>query len=138
MTAFNFELASPEKLVFSGPVEQVDLPGREGDFGVLAGHSPTIASLRPGIITVATGKGVERFVVLGGIAEVTQEQLTVLADICELLDEFDIASFRMQIDEMEDSLKDMPVGDELNRTITRLDHFKTLHQQLRLPQATAF
>ncbi len=49
-----------------------------------------------------------------------------------------MAGFRAQIDEMEDSLKDMPLGDELNRTITRLDHFKTLHQQLRLPQATPF
>jgi F-type H+-transporting ATPase subunit epsilon len=137
MAAFNFELASPEKLVFSGPVEQVDLPGRDGDFGVLAGHRPTIASLRPGIITVATGKDVERFVVLGGIAEVTQDQLTVLADFCELLDEFDIAGLRAQIDEIEDSLKEMPLGDELDRAIIRLDHYKTLHQQLRMP-ATAF
>ncbi len=47
MAAFHFELASPEKLVFSGSVEQVDLPGRDGDFGVLAGHSPTIASTAP-------------------------------------------------------------------------------------------
>src|ERR1700754_3168462 len=137
MAAFNFELASPEKLVFSGPVEQVDLPGRDGDFGVLAGHRPTIASLRPGIITVATGKHVERFVVLGGIAEVTQDQLTVLADFCEPLDEFDIAGLRAQIDEIEVSLKEMPLGADLDRAIIRLDHYKTLRQQLRMP-ATAF
>jgi len=138
MTAFHFEITSPEKLVFSGEVDQVDLPGYEGDFGVLAGHRPTIAALRPGIVTVWTGRSVERFVVMGGLAEVTPAQLTVLADICEPLDTFDLANLNAQIDEMEHCLKDMPLGDELNRVITRLDHFKTLHQQLRLPQATAF
>ncbi|MEH2513162.1 F-type H+-transporting ATPase subunit epsilon [Nitrobacteraceae bacterium AZCC 1564] len=137
MAAFHFDLTSPEKRVFSGEVEQVDLPGRDGDFGVLAGHRPTIASLRPGLVTVSSSNGVERYVVLGGLAEVMPDQLTVLAEICKLLDEFDIAGFRAQIDEMEDSLKEMPLGDELDRAIIRLDHYKTLHQQLRLP-ATAF
>ncbi|WP_424630222.1 F0F1 ATP synthase subunit epsilon [Bradyrhizobium sp. SYSU BS000235] len=137
MAAFHFELTSPEKSVFSGPAEQVDLPGRDGDFGVLAGHRPTIASLRPGLLTVSAGKGVERYVVLGGLAEVTPAQLTVLADIAQAFGEFDIAGFRGQIDEMEHSLKEMSPGDELDRAIIRLDHYKTLHQQLRMP-ATAF
>jgi F-type H+-transporting ATPase subunit epsilon len=137
MAAFQFEFTSPEKRVFSGEVEQVNLPGREGDFGVLAGHRPTIATLRPGLLTVSSGNGVERYVVLGGLAEVTPRQLTVLADIAELVDEFDIAALRAQIEEMEHSLKEMPLGDELDRAIMRLDHYKLLHQQLRLP-ATAF
>jgi F-type H+-transporting ATPase subunit epsilon len=138
MAPFHFELTSPEKSLFSGAVEQVDLPGRDGDFGVLAGHRPTIASLRPGLLTVSSGNGVERYVVLGGLAEVTPAQLTVLADIAQAFDEFDIAGFRAQIDEMEDTLKEMPLGEELDRAIIRLDHYKTLHQQLRLPIATAF
>lgn len=133
MATFHFEFTAPEKLAFVGEVEQVDLPGRDGDFGVLAGHSPTIASLRPGLIKIMNGKNVERYVVMGGIAEVLSDQLTVLADYCELLDEFDIAGFRAQIEEMEESVKEMPLGDELDRTITRLDHYKTLHQQLRMP-----
>lgn len=137
MAAFHFELTSPEKLVFSGDVEQVDLPGRDGDFGVLAGHRPTIASLRPGLMTVSSGKGVERYVVLGGLAEVTPVQLTVLAEICQLLDEFDIAGFRAQINEMEENVKELPLGDELDHAVARLDHYKTLHQQLRMP-ITAF
>lgn len=136
MAAFHVEITSPEKLVFSGEVDQVDLPGYEGDFGVLAGHRPTIASLRPGLLTVSSGKGVERYVVLGGLAEVTPAQLTVLADIAQAFDEFDIAGLRAQIDEMEHTLKEMPLGDELDRAIIRLDHYKTLHQQLRMP-ATA-
>jgi hypothetical protein len=43
-------LVSPEKLLFAGEVDQVDLPGVEGDFGVLAGHAPIVAMLRPGIV----------------------------------------------------------------------------------------
>ena len=48
MATFHFDLVSPEKLLFSGEVDQVDVPGTEGDFGVLAGHAPTVSALRPG------------------------------------------------------------------------------------------
>src|ERR1700675_4357389 len=56
MATFHFDLVSPEKLAFSGEVDQVDVPGVEGDFGVLAGHAPVVAAIRPGILTV-TGRG---------------------------------------------------------------------------------
>ena len=52
MATFHFDLVSPEKLLFSGEVEQVDVPGSEGDFGVLAGHAPLVSIIRPGILTV--------------------------------------------------------------------------------------
>ncbi len=52
---FHFDLVSPEKLLFSGEVDQVDVPGTEGDFGVLAGHAPIVSALRPGIMTVFVG-----------------------------------------------------------------------------------
>ena len=52
MATFHFDLVSPEKLLFSGDVDQVDVPGSEGDFGVLAGHAPLVTTLRPGILTI--------------------------------------------------------------------------------------
>ena len=52
MVTFHFDLVSPEKLLFSGEVNQVDVPGSEGDFGVLAAHAPLMATLRPGIMTI--------------------------------------------------------------------------------------
>jgi len=58
MATFHFDLVSPEKLAFSGEVDQVDVPGVEGDFGVLAGHAPVVAAIRPGILTVTTGDGI--------------------------------------------------------------------------------
>ena len=54
MTTFHFDLVSPEKLAFSDEVDQVDIPGTEGDFGVLAGHAPIVAGIRPGILTITT------------------------------------------------------------------------------------
>ena len=58
MATFHFDLVSPEKLAFSGEVDQVDIPGLEGDFGVLAGHAPVVAAIRPGILTIITGGAV--------------------------------------------------------------------------------
>ena len=55
MATFHFDLVSPEKLAFSGEVDQVDIPGVEGDFGVLAGHAPVVVAIRPGILTVTSG-----------------------------------------------------------------------------------
>ena len=52
MATFQFDLVSPEKLLFSGEVDQVDVPGSEGDFGVFAGHAPLVAIVRPGILTI--------------------------------------------------------------------------------------
>jgi len=75
--ALHFELVSPEKLVFSGEVTQVDLPGSEGDFGVMDGHAALVTTLRPGIMTIYAGGNVEKIVVLGGFAEVSDKGLTV-------------------------------------------------------------
>src|SRR5260221_14577239 len=81
MAPFHFDLVSPEKLLFSGEVNQVDVPGSEGDFGVLAGHAPLITTLRPGILVIYGERGALRIVVDGGFAEVGPGGLTVLADM---------------------------------------------------------
>ena len=60
MATFHFDLVSPEKLAFSGEVDQVDVPGVEGDFGVLAGHAPVVAAIRPGILTVTRAAPIRR------------------------------------------------------------------------------
>ncbi|TCU62889.1 ATP synthase F1 subcomplex epsilon subunit [Bradyrhizobium sp. R2.2-H] len=129
MATFHFDLVSPEKLAFSGEVDQVDIPGVEGDFGVLAGHAPVVAAIRPGILTVTAGGRHEKIIVLGGIAEVSDKGLTVLADVATSLDELDRAQFAETIAEMEEGLKEHE-GGELDHAIERLDHFKSIQQQL--------
>jgi F-type H+-transporting ATPase subunit epsilon len=126
----HFELVSPEKLVFSGEVEQVDVPGAEGDFGVLEGHAPLVTTLRPGILTVHAAGGAQRIVVLGGFAEVSAEGLTVLADVAEAAEDIDRVSLAAQIAEMEGRIEKMEPGSELDKLITRLDHFKEVDRHL--------
>jgi F-type H+-transporting ATPase subunit epsilon len=129
MANFHFDLVSPEKLAFSGEVDQVDIPGVEGDFGVLAGHAPVVAAIRPGILTITTGGRHEKIIVLGGLAEVSEKGLTVLADVATSLAELDRAKFAETISDMEESLKEHE-GSELDQAIERLDHFKSIQQQL--------
>jgi F-type H+-transporting ATPase subunit epsilon len=130
MATFHFDLVSPEKLAFSGEVDQVDIPGVEGDFGVLAGHAPVVAAIRPGILTVTANGKHEKIIVLGGLAEVSEKGLTVLADVATSLAELDRAKLAESISEMEANLSEKE-GDELDRAIERLDHFKSVQQQLQ-------
>jgi F-type H+-transporting ATPase subunit epsilon len=129
MATFHFDLVSPEKLAFSGEVDQVDIPGVEGDFGVLAGHAPVVASIRPGILTVTQGGSQQKIVVLGGLAEVSEKGLTVLADVATAVPDLDTAAFSQTVSEMEAKLP-QAVGVELDRAIERLDHYKSIQQQL--------
>jgi len=130
MATFRFDLVSPEKLAFSGEVDQVDIPGTEGDFGVLAGHAPVIAGVRPGIITVTAGGRQEKIIVLGGIAEVNDKGLTVLTEVATSLEELDRAQLAETISEMESKLAEQE-GSELDHAIERLDQFKSIQQQLQ-------
>jgi F-type H+-transporting ATPase subunit epsilon len=129
MATFHFDLVSPEKLAFSGEVDQVDIPGAEGDFGVLAGHAPVVAALRPGILTVTTGTAREKIIVLGGLAEVSEKGLTVLADVATSLDELDRTRFAETISEMEAKLSQTE-GSELDHALERLDHYKSIQHEI--------
>jgi F-type H+-transporting ATPase subunit epsilon len=129
MATFHFDLVSPEKLAFSGDVDQVDVPGVEGDFGVLAGHAPVVAAIRPGILTVITGGAKQKIIVLGGLAEMSDKGLTVLADVATSLEELDRALFADTIADMQAKLSEKE-GSELDHAIERLDHFKSIQSQI--------
>ena len=130
MPTFHFDLVSPEKLAYSGEVDQVDIPGVEGDLGVMAGHAPTVAAIRPGILTITVGGKHEKVIVLGGWAEVNEKGLPVLADVATSLADLDRAAFAEQISEMAENLKEEE-GTALDRAIERLDHFKTIQSQVQ-------
>jgi F-type H+-transporting ATPase subunit epsilon len=126
MATFHFELVSPDKISFSGEVDQVDVPGAEGDFGVLAGHAPLISLIRPGMLKIWAGGSTTEMVVLGGFAEVGPDGLTVLADVATSIEDLDRAALQAQIAKMEQDIKELAQGTELDKAITRLDHFKAL------------
>ncbi|TAL35461.1 MAG: ATP synthase F1 subunit epsilon [Phenylobacterium sp.] len=76
----HFSLVSPERELFSGPVDQVDAPGSEGDFGVLAGHAPFMTALKEGPLRVHNDGTITTYEVRGGFADVTPDGLTILAE----------------------------------------------------------
>jgi F-type H+-transporting ATPase subunit epsilon len=103
-----FELVSPEKLLLSEAVDMVVVPGTEGNFGVLAGHSLLISTVRPGIIDVYEGNEIsERIFVSGGFAEVTAERCTVLADEAVPLSSLDAASIEANQRALEGTLANL-------------------------------
>lgn len=75
-----FSLVSPERELFSGDVDQVDIPGTEGDLGIFPNHSPLMAAIRTGAITVYADGEQAQYFVQGGFADVTSDGLTVLAE----------------------------------------------------------
>ncbi len=130
MASFHFDLVAPDKLLFSGEVDQVDLPGIEGDFGVLADHAPMVVLLRPGIISVIVGGQAERIVIFGGFAEVSPQGLTVLADNASSAQDLDPALLAQRVAETEDKIKKTEPGSAHDREVERLDHLKTIGTQL--------
>ena len=98
-----FELVSPAKLLVSEPVEMVVIPGAEGDIGVLPGHSPLIATVRPGVIDIHEGGKVrDRIFVGGGFAEVSPNRCTVLAEEASPVDEIDLATAEARLTEAKE------------------------------------
>jgi F-type H+-transporting ATPase subunit epsilon len=130
MATFHFDLVSPEKLLFAGNVDQVDLPGSEGDLGVLAGHAPLVTALRPGIIVVFRAGGDLRVVVNGGFAEVGPSGLTVLADMAVPVEEFDQAVLAGEIKDAEEDFADVTDGWQRDKLAHRLEQLKALQAAL--------
>ncbi len=130
MATFHFDLVSPEKLLFTGDVEQVDVPGSEGDFGVLAGHAPLVTTLRPGILIVYREAGPLRVVVNGGFAEVGSSGLTVLADMAVPVEEFDLGVLAGEINDTEEDVADTKDDWQRDKLAHRLDQLKALQAAL--------
>jgi F-type H+-transporting ATPase subunit epsilon len=133
MATFKFELVSPERLLMSQDVEQVVVPGSEGDFGVLAGHAPFVSTLRPGIITVMPGSGGKqsRIFVYSGIAEVDPENLTVLAQRAVDIETLNQSEISQQIKDAEEDLADAKDDAHRLRAQETVDRLRELLGQAR-------
>jgi F-type H+-transporting ATPase subunit epsilon len=105
-----FELVSPERLLLSEMVAMVVVPGGEGNFGVLPGHSLLISTVRPGVIDVYEDDRntiTDRIFISGGFAEVTPERCTVLADEAVPLRELDATAIEANVRVMEGNIANL-------------------------------
>jgi F-type H+-transporting ATPase subunit epsilon len=102
---FKFELVTPERMAVSEAAAQVIVPGAEGEFTVLPGHSPVVSTLRPGILdaTLANSKRVRLFV-KDGFAECDAEHLTILAERAIDVDTLTGATLTAEIERAESDL----------------------------------
>ena len=99
-----FSLVSPEAELYSGQVDQVDIPGTEGDLGILPNHSPVMAAISTGLITVTLGTEEVQYFVQGGFADVTPAGLTVLAEKALPMDAMNSSLIKEMIEEIEKTL----------------------------------
>jgi F-type H+-transporting ATPase subunit epsilon len=131
MATFHFDLVSPEALVFSGEVEHVVVPGSEGEFGVLAGHAPLVAMLRPGILRIL-GEGERRIMVTGGFAEVSSDGLAVLADRAVPVEELDPAVIVGEIKDTDEDVADAKDEATRDKLRTKLEQLRAVQDVLKL------
>ena len=103
----HFSLVSPEAELFSGEVDQVDVPGSEGDLGILPNHGPLMAAIRTGAITVYADGNETQYFVQGGFADVTPAGLTVLAEKAALLSDVNAETLQADIDAATSALEGM-------------------------------
>jgi F-type H+-transporting ATPase subunit epsilon len=130
VAALHLEFVSPESVLFSGDVDQVDLPGAEGDMGILPGHAPLVTTLRPGIVTIFRGGAREPVVVIGGFAEVSPEGLTVLADRAVPRADFDMVVLAAEIKDAEEDVADAANDPQRDALMCHLDQLKSLQAAL--------
>jgi F-type H+-transporting ATPase subunit epsilon len=131
--AFNFELVSPERLLVSGAVEQVLVPGSEGDMTVLAHHAPLLSTLRPGVLDITLPGGEsKRYFIRGGFAEVGPAGLTVLAETAIDLVELDADQLAQAVKDAEEDVADATEDAVRDRAQTRLDQLRQVQAALNL------
>ncbi|WP_119270397.1 F0F1 ATP synthase subunit epsilon [Taklimakanibacter deserti] len=130
--ALHFELVSPERLLFSGDVVEVDIPGTDGDMGILPGHAPVLSTLRPGVITVTKEGGAkERIFVRGGFAEVNPQGLTVLAEVAVPVAELHADLLVQQVKDAQEDVADAQDDETRRRAQENLDHLQALQSALQ-------
>ncbi|WP_011582532.1 MULTISPECIES: F0F1 ATP synthase subunit epsilon [Chelativorans] len=117
---FTFELVSPERLLLSEEVEQVVIPGTEGEMTVMAEHAPVMTGIKPGVITVVrAGSEREQFVVFGGFADITPDGCRLLAESATRVKELDRADLARRIEEVRAEVQ----GARDHETRTKAEEF---------------
>lgn len=124
----HFELVSPDRELMSAEVDMVEIPGSEGDFGVLPGHAPLLSVIRPGVINVHQGGQIERIYVDSGFAEVTPEACVVLAEQAVFVKDLNRADLEQRVKDAEEDLADAATDEARLKAQTALDHLSELRR----------
>ena len=129
---FAFELVSPERLLLaSNDVTEVNVPGNEGYFTVMANHAPFMSTIKPGVVTVKQSSGADmKFVVMGGFADVTPAGFTILAESATPVAEVSMADIDAQIAEAKSAATSAKGDDDMALSAAYLDNLTSLRGML--------
>jgi len=127
---FQFELVSPERLLMSEPVDQVVVPGSEGQFTVMKGHAPFMTTLRPGVIDIVRGGNTMRVFVRGGFADANAAGLTILAELAIPVADIDPAQLAQEVKNAEEDVADARDGATRDAAEERLHQLKEVQASL--------
>ena len=118
----NLEIVTPEKKVLSEAVDAVTVPTASGEVGILQNHAPLISYLKPGVLSYTKAGATERMVIAGGFLEVSQNNVSILADVAETASEINVEQARAERDEAQRELGAMKVSyDETEAERERLE-----------------
>lgn len=129
--AFNFELVSPERLLFSEQVTAVVVPGSDGYFTVMANHAPLMSTIRPGVVeaTLASG-GTKRIFVRGGFVDVAGKSFTLLAEQAMPVEDLNADAIAAQIKDAEEDVSDARSDEKREAATLKLNQLKELKAAL--------
>ena len=128
--SFQFELVSPERLLMSEPVEEVVVPGSEGQFTVMKGHAPFMTTLRPGVIDIVRNGQRSRIFVRGGFADANADGLTVLAEMALPVEEINPSHLAQEVKNAEEDVADAKDGAAKDAAEERLHQLKEVQEAL--------
>lgn len=126
--SLQFELVSPERVLYEGTVDAVNIPGSEGDFTALAGHSATMALINAGIVTVTQGNTESRIYIRGGFADLSATKLTILAESALPSAELSVDFISAEIDKITTQLeneKGVDTRQQLELNVARLEDLRS-------------
>jgi F-type H+-transporting ATPase subunit epsilon len=127
---FQFELVSPERLLMSEPVDQVVVPGSEGQFTVMKGHAPFMTTLRPGVIDIVRGSNTTRVFVRGGFADANAAGLTILAEMAIPVADIDPGQLALEVKNAAEDVADAKDGATRDAAEERLHQLKEVQASL--------
>jgi F-type H+-transporting ATPase subunit epsilon len=132
ITHFPLHIVSPSSTVFDARVSMVEVPGLEGDFGVLPGHAPFFSMLRPGVITLhLVDQAKLRYFATSGYADVSPAGCTILSEHVQNLDEISLADAEAALAATEKDVADATDDKARASALKRVSAAKTLLAAIR-------
>jgi F-type H+-transporting ATPase subunit epsilon len=135
--SFTVRVIAPDKTVWNGPAEEVILPSTTGQMGILSGHAPMLAALDTGVLRVRVDKEWTPIALMGGFAEIEQNEVTILVNAAEAGADIDLESARTTLSEAETRFNKAQNGTDRSELIQATQQFKRAKARVQAASGNA-